>query len=284
MSVLSTVAGRVPELSASEAAVGRFLLDQPHRVGHTSAARIAAEVGVSDATVIRAVRRLGFAGLGSLREALAEELSPRGRLGNTLTRTSADGGASSLVGELIRQRVDAVAALTGRIEAESLDAAVEVLERSARIGVCAFGPAGHLARYGAHQLRRVGRPAFALGSSGSDFADELLDLQAGDAIVLLSYDGRDREVAALYAQAAEVGAPVVLITEPFGAPDRRAAVVLPAGRGALGTFVTHSATVAVLESLAVATAAAQPQRADAAARRLGELRALVAAGRGNEHR
>src|SRR5690349_2831801 len=67
---------RREELGPAEQRVAAFLVEDRHRVGHLSAARIAAEVGTSDATVVRTARSLGFSGLSELREYVAAELAP----------------------------------------------------------------------------------------------------------------------------------------------------------------------------------------------------------------
>ena len=272
MAFMEEVSARAAQLTPAEAAVARYLAEHPHRVGHLSAARIAVEVGASDATVIRTVRRLGYDGLASLREALATELSLQGRLENTLSRSR---GKRSAVRQLIDQRVDVVATLPARLHDEALDQAVKALAAAERVCLVGFGPAGHVAEYAAHQFRRTGRSAFAATATGRDLADELTLLRPGDAIILLAYDDLTREVDVLLDHAGGLGVPVVQLAEDSLVADRRPAVVLPVGRGDPTMSATHAATVAVLESLVLAVAARRRRQADVAGRQLEEMRRRI---------
>ena len=112
-------------------------------------------------------------------------------------------------------------------------------------------------------------------ATGSDLADELLDVRPSDGFVVLSYDPPGGPVDVVLSQAAAAGAAVVLVTD---APSRRSAtVVLPVGRGDPRHVASHAATLAVLESLVLALAARHDRRADAAAGRLRDLRADITA-------
>src|SRR4051794_31463361 len=81
-------AAAAANLSAAEQAVVRFFEENREEVLVASAATLAAKIGTSDATVIRATRAIGYAGLDDLRRHLADELrlslSPAARLTRTL--------------------------------------------------------------------------------------------------------------------------------------------------------------------------------------------------------
>ena len=105
------VAQHEPSLGPAEQRVAAFLVAEPHRVGHLSAARIAEEVGTSDATVIRTARTLGFRGLPQLREYIAEELAPAWR---PRVDPGTGGRRRSSTSSLLDERIDAVTHLSDR--------------------------------------------------------------------------------------------------------------------------------------------------------------------------
>jgi len=82
------VAARLAELSPTERRVASFLAEHPEEVAFISAAEIAAQVGTSDATVVRTVQSLGYAGLPELKRELVNALKTRAtpalRLGRSL--------------------------------------------------------------------------------------------------------------------------------------------------------------------------------------------------------
>src|SRR5437762_6503874 len=76
------------DLSPAEAQVARFFRENREEVLVASAAALASRIGTSDATVVRAAKALGYAGLDELRRDLADELrqnlTPASRVARTL--------------------------------------------------------------------------------------------------------------------------------------------------------------------------------------------------------
>ncbi|BAH50718.1 putative RpiR family transcriptional regulator [Rhodococcus opacus B4] len=69
----------VPSLTQSERRVAEVCLERPRDVAWGSVADLAAQSRASSATVVRACRRLGYAGFRHLRGALLEELGASAR-------------------------------------------------------------------------------------------------------------------------------------------------------------------------------------------------------------
>jgi DNA-binding MurR/RpiR family transcriptional regulator len=260
--------------SPAELAVVDHLLEAGPLAATWSARQIAAAAGTSDATVVRTARSLGYASLRALRDALvsaeADEPDLAARLDLTLTSSA---GASGGLAGAIEHHLRALDQLANRVAEADFDAATALLARAGRIWWCGVGPSAHLAAYAAFLSRRLGRHGGAFTSSGTDHADELLDLAAGDVAVVLSYGRRHPYVRVLLERAADVGADVVLVTDTV---DRRAepavAVRLEAGRGAPAMFATHGPTIVLLEALVLAVASHEPAQAEASIDDLNHLR------------
>src|ERR1700730_3421827 len=80
--------------SPAERDVARFFQDNREQVMVASAQALAARIGTSDATVVRATRALGYAGMEAMRRDLAAEmrasLAPASRVARTLGDTGSD--------------------------------------------------------------------------------------------------------------------------------------------------------------------------------------------------
>ncbi len=245
----STLGGLTP----GERRVADYLLENREAAIIASAADLAQSIGTSDATIIRTARRLGFSGLDDLRRALASDLrrdlSLSDRLENSLDRVAgAPGSALSQTLAVVRRTLDAVEeAIAGQF-----DPALEILCSARRLRIFGIGPSGHIAGYFAQQLGRLGMDAMALRQTGLQFADDLLNLQKGDAVIALAYDRPYPEVTALFDRAIALGLPVVLITSPGPLrPDHRADITLTVPRGQSDGFGIHAGTVALIEALLV---------------------------------
>jgi DNA-binding MurR/RpiR family transcriptional regulator len=242
-----------------------------------SAQEIAAVVGTSDATVVRAAKSLGYASLRELRGALAgdgDEADLSARLQATIGGTAS---AHDLLATSADRQLKALHTLLRRVSAHDFDEAAKVLTDATYVWWCGTGPSAHLANYAAFLSRRLGIPSGSFTHAGTDHADELLTLEADHAVVVLAYGRIHAYVRVLLQRAADVGADVVLVTDAL---NRRSlppvAAHLNAGRGTPGLFATHGPTIVLLEALVLAMAAAQPDRSEVALATLNELRRSIA--------
>jgi DNA-binding MurR/RpiR family transcriptional regulator len=277
------LAAALPGLPPAGRRVARFLAEHRPLALALSALELAAKTGTSDATVVRTVQALGFAGLPELKRELAAALAapppdPAIAMRRTLAEAGADSGrAVDLAIETQREAVEALAQPEARA---TLRAAVAALHPARRILVFGLGPSAALARYLAILLGRAGRATRALDASGIALADQLLDLGAGDALLVLAYGRAYREVAALFEEARRLGLPLVLVTDSLDRSlARQADVVVPARRGRARRVALHGATLVALEAIALGLAAMDGDRALAALDRLNDLRAAIAGGR-----
>jgi DNA-binding MurR/RpiR family transcriptional regulator len=274
----STVRRLTPSLSPSAARVASYLDRNRAAVLASSAAQIAAQLGTSDATVIRAVQALGFDGLSDLKQALAASLddhrTPAADMRRTLAGVGENAGqAIDAVLEAHREGMEALRTEDGRA---AILAAITTLHPAARIGVFGIGPSAHLARYLAFQLTRSGRCSFLLDATGWALADQLLGLQANDAVLLLAYGQPYREVQAVMAEARRLGLPVVLVTDTeTSAMARQATVVLLARRGRANQVALHATTLMALEAVILGLAAAERDHALQQLANLDRLRKLI---------
>jgi DNA-binding MurR/RpiR family transcriptional regulator len=104
-------------------------------------------------------------------------------------------------------------------------------------------------------------------------ADQLLDLEKGDALLILAYGRLYREVKAVFAEAKLLGLPTVLITEADDTPLAKlpdVCVAIPRGRP--GQMALHGVTVVGLEALVLSLASAKPEAALTSLDNLNRLR------------
>ncbi len=139
------------------------------------------------------------------------------------------------------------------------------------------GPSAHLAEYGRLLTERIGKPSAALVQTGTSFADEMLTLGPGDAVVVLAYGRLQPHVRVLLERSRALELPVVLITDTLGRKLGAAVhTTLESGRGAPGLFASHGATLVLIESLVLAVAAGDRETAEATLGTLNDLRAALA--------
>ena len=273
-------AGRLSEraggLSPAEQRVAEHLLSGGTAVLVRSAAKIAADLGLSDATVVRTAQALGYRGFGELKAAVAahhDELTLSERLRGSLSEAS----EGSFLTSSIDQQIEALELLGRRVTGTEFERAVDLAAAADRVVWCGIGPSAHLAGYAALLGNRVGSPSTAFVHSGSDFADELITMRPTDAVVVLAYGRLHHHVVVLLERARIIGAPVILVTDRTpDAVQERVDVVLNAGRGKPGLFASHATTTLLLEAFVLGLAARDDTHASDQLEDLNDVRAALA--------
>lgn len=246
-----------------------------------SALQIAAATGTSDASVVRTVQALGFDGLPELRRVLSASLGDKDTPADNMGRTLVDlaEGADSAIDLVLSTHQDAIAALRGGATRTQIARAVAVLSRAGRLAVFGLGPSSHLAAYAGQLLRRHGRPTHLLNSGGQALADQLLELQAGDAVLMMAYGRAYAEAGAVIAEARRLTLPIVLLTDSLDEKlSRHADVLIPVLRGRSQRVALHGATFVCLEAIVLGVTASDTSGSLATLKRLNDLRGSIGGG------
>jgi DNA-binding MurR/RpiR family transcriptional regulator len=252
---------RSANLSPASRRVASYIDSNRVAVLASSAMELAARTETSDATVIRTVQALGFAGLAELKQVLLASVDLTSTPADDMRRTLGDVGKDTdrAIDAVIEAHDEAMASLRSPEARTRIAAAVSVLHPAARIAIFGIGPSASLTVYVATLLARGGRRTLTLNATGAMLADQMLDLGSGDALLVLAYGRAYGEVVTVFAEARQLGLPIVLVTDSLDAKLARfATVILPARRGRSERVALHGATLVCLEALVLGLAAASP--------------------------
>ena len=269
---------RARGLSPSLLRVLEFIDANRHEAMTKSAMELAAAIGTSDATVIRAVQAVGFDGLKELKQVLASAFGSGQTPVDTITRTVASikKHSATAVDQVFADHRETFAALTSTETRASILAAVELLSSADRIGIFGIASTAFLARYFALSLNRTGRQTALFDACLAPLPEQLLEMRSVDVLLMLAYGKPFKEAMSTVAEARRHRVPIVLITDSQEAGlARQAAVTVPVLRGYAGHIAMHGATFVCLEAITFAVTAEDPTRAISTLERLGELRRSV---------
>lgn len=271
----SLVLANYDVLQPAEQRVVRHIGKNRLAVLSTSAADLAQQIGASDATVVRAVKALGFKGLGELRAALATSLADESNPAENMRRTAADvgEGVERAVAAVIDTHREALREMSEPGVQALIVQAIRVLNRMERVLIFGIGPSASLADYVALLLNRHGRAARVINATGNGLADQLLDVRPRDGLLILAYGRTYAEVLVVFEEAARLRLPIVLVTDSLEPKlARQADVIVPARRGRQGRVAMHGVTLIVLEAIALGLAFADQDSAMDALARIGNVR------------
>ena len=212
-------------LSRSEKKAARHLVDNPNDVMFKTALELGESSGTSDATILRAVKSLGYSGLPELKRSLGQEMirrdTPASRLSERLKRSRSAGDRSY---ELVfDEAISRITETKQALDPGDFESAVTALTEAKTVHTWGLGPSSLEAQYAALRLQRQGLASRAMRSTGFHLADELLGIHSGDALLIYARGRRLLDLDVMIEYASEIGASVVLITNAL-APVYRATV------------------------------------------------------------
>jgi DNA-binding MurR/RpiR family transcriptional regulator len=266
-------------LSVSERRAADFMAANPSRVALCSAAEIGRLSFTSDATVIRAVRKLGYPTLRHLRESVLNAGSrwhnPSSVLEDQIEAFTDGEGPDQVFDDTIAL----LSALRGSIEPAVWRHAVDTIADGRTVFTYGIDTSGILARYLAMTLSRVGVPARAVTSTGLWLADELIPLASGDVVVLFPTLRHFREIDAVIDHAKSVGAKTVIVTETLGTSLRpRVDAVLSTPQSTTTTTNGIAVGLVLVRALELSIIARNDTRSLRSLDELSKLRSAIVGG------
>jgi glucokinase len=212
-----------PELTPAEQRVATLVLEQPRLVLNEPIAGIARLADVSQPTVIRFCRSLGFLGLADFKLKFASSLTGAVPVRHSQVRHS--DSTHDLSAKVIDNTVSAILEFRAQLDVRAIDRAIELVSRAKRIEFYAMGNARVVALDGQHKFFRFRIPTALYGDSHLfSLAADLLG--PGDVVVAISNSGRLPELLAAVDKARAAGADVIAISSSQSPLARRASVVL----------------------------------------------------------
>jgi DNA-binding MurR/RpiR family transcriptional regulator len=267
------------DLAPAERQVAQFFAESADQASFLPAAKIAATLGVSTATVVRTAQRLGYTGLPELKDELQAAVlrrlpTPPERFRHSLDELTGDLGA--LPANLFAVQARVLTEASAILRPKDFVRAVELLGAADRIIVFGQPPYGPLAEHFANELRRYGRRVLVIGVRHEQIVEELLDVGPGDAFVVLAYYQSYPAMPTLdlvLDRAREQRVRSVLITDTLAlALKRRYTVALSAPRGEVDKQPTATVPLAILEALQLGISTYDRSRSLAAMATRDELR------------
>jgi DNA-binding MurR/RpiR family transcriptional regulator len=270
----------MPQLSSREARAARHLLANYPIAGLTTVAELARQSGVSTATILRLVKRLGFSVYSEFQDALRSHIeetlqSPLLRLGQ---RQAGDRKTpESFLARFAELLTEHVRSLPEHIPEKEFNRAVTLLADPRRdIYLLGGRYSRHVAAYMADLLMAVRAKVHVIDGQTQSWPQRLLDI--GRRSVLVTFDVRryQDDVVEFVQAAAKRGATIILLTDVWQSPASRAAnVVLTFPVKSPSIFDVLTIGMGVAEALVGAAAS----RADSAGKRriqsLEEVRARL---------
>jgi DNA-binding MurR/RpiR family transcriptional regulator len=201
--------GLYPSLKTALQKVADLVLQQPEMVIYVSVNAVAAAAGVSEASVMRFCRTLGFKGFQDFKIALARELvtSPQ----YIREEVGSDDGPVAIVRQVFQSGSAALQDTLQVLDAEAAQQAAQALLQARRALIVGLDDAAPLVSYAVNRF-------FLLGIDAHGYTDGYNLMMAvslagpQDVLLAISHLGSTREVVEAAQLAREAGATVIAVT------------------------------------------------------------------------
>lgn len=169
-----------------EKKVTKYLIEQPEDVIKSTLAKISAECGVSDTTVLRVCRSAGFEGFSELKISIARDLSsPIREIGDDISEND---DPVTIFQKVFQANIHGLYDTLETINKEQLEKAVELLDNAKHILIIGVGPSGVIAQDLYSKLIRLKKSC----SYQTDSYNQLIEaslLDKEDVLVCISLSG-----------------------------------------------------------------------------------------------
>ena len=210
--MLSKISEQLDSLSAAERKVAEAALAEPKWFVHAAVAEIALRAGVSQPTVIRFCRTLGYKGLPEFKLALSASISQSG-LPYVHAELNTDDDMGNVMEKVLGNTAASLLGARRSLKESELENAVSWLASARRIEFYGVGNSGIVAQDAQHKFFRFGIAAVAYSDAHIQLMAAAV-LASQDVLVAVSNSGSSIEILDAAHIAKKNGARLIAITHP----------------------------------------------------------------------
>ncbi|MDA9247704.1 MurR/RpiR family transcriptional regulator [Gammaproteobacteria bacterium] len=184
--LLRQIKNTIPELRKSEKQVANFVLNDPKSVISMKTAEASSAMGISEPTLIRFCKALGFSGYQEFKINLSQQLAADDYF--VMYEIDEDDSINELCEKVFDTAISEILNVRSQIDQNTLESAIEALANAGRVEVYAFGGSAPVAMDAQHKF-------FRLKISSSFISDPHIQLMSAnslsknDVVVAISQSG-----------------------------------------------------------------------------------------------
>lgn len=251
-----TVSQRYSDLTKSEKRIANFLRKNADEAAFLSAAEIADKLNISEATVVRFARTMGYPSYPALRADFQENFRQRITHSSRLRSRLDDlREAGDIFEKLTANEIDYLTQALETVDRQALAKAAEYFKNHQRIFIFGLGPSISLVDLMEIRLRRFGKDIIPLTSSGREVLESLVALQPSDLIFVICFFDLNPTLQLVLDYASELGCKIVVLTDTLESIiGEKADVILSARRGPMSEFHSLIVPMTIINSLLLSIA------------------------------
>lgn len=210
-SVLGTIHENFDQMFSAEKKVAQFILDEPEKAVLMNVSEIANASDVSDATVVRMCKHIGYSGYYQMKIHLSHEL------GRNILQEKHKNGKPKSVKDMLEIQAASLLDLANFLDMKTLLSCTKLIQESTMLHVIAVGHTSPVAMDLGFRLSRAGKHT-SYFLIPEHFLSALNNAGKSDLIIAISRSGSSRQVLQAVELAREKGAKCIVITARQNSP------------------------------------------------------------------
>ena len=208
--------------SRSDRAIASYMLAELNQLPFETAASLGAKVGVSESTVGRFCRSLGYKSFRDLKGSLQQDIgdqpwliSDRLREFEARVREGHEGAGQDLLSSGLKLEIASLVAVYELTQTPEWARVVDRLATASAVYAAGFQTERGMAQIFVNQLQYLRDRVHLLDLAGGNFAELLVAGESKPCLVIFEARRYSRLAPLLAQQARDAGIPVTLVTDPF---------------------------------------------------------------------
>ncbi|MEW6624643.1 MAG: MurR/RpiR family transcriptional regulator [Bacillota bacterium] len=260
--ILKVIASKLKELPESQRLLGEYILSNYKEVANLSALDLGAKVGVSDATVVRFAKSLGYSGYPEIKTELFKYLTreddPSQKMIKALGRMKK---VNMAVTEVFENDIKNIQETFKSFSLENMESAVSAINKAQKIYILGLNSCEALAGFLNFHLSRLCLNVKLITSSGLVMFEQLAFITEADLLIVISYPRYSRDSLDSIKLAKSVGAKVISITDKTFSPIAEASdIALIAHSSSPGFYNSYAAATTICNVLVLSMAMLDEKR------------------------
>lgn len=213
-------------LTRKDAEIADYISEHLTTIGLQTSTELAHAIGVSDTSVIRFIRKLGFKSFAEFRSKMNARITEQYKQvqqdalmpGAKFSRSKEMLKHGNLISDVSNYTLSNLEKSFAKLDAETLEKAVEILLKCKRKYICGFRGSASCAYYMASRLVLLFPGITVMTHADSSVIEQIMDIEKDDCLLIYSFPRHSKIYNTMLEIAVQRGAKVILITDRYTSP------------------------------------------------------------------
>jgi DNA-binding MurR/RpiR family transcriptional regulator len=217
--IFSIIESSMPTMSKGQKSIARYIMSNYERAAYITAAKIGAETGVSESTVVRFASDLGFSGFPTFQNKLREDLKVKLTSVERLNTSAYSELSGNPVRSVMNSDLEKLKYTMEHFDYQAFSNAADMIMAADRIYVLGIRSASPLASFLGFYLNLMfDNVRLVQTSSISEMFEQIMHAREGDVVIGISFPRYSRRTIKAMQFSRDIGANVLAITDKQDSP------------------------------------------------------------------